>query len=112
MQNNGTGLAADLQITAETPITDDPNISIEKRTPLEVRLQETRPELIGALKTLKEKIGEESFNKFVEPLNNVTRSGGMLLLVAEDLRQKSLLERDYIPQIKETFEVQVVRIVV
>jgi uncharacterized protein YnzC (UPF0291/DUF896 family) len=36
----------------------------------------------------------------------------MLLLVAEDLRQKSLLERDYIPQIKEAFEVQVVRIVV
>ena len=42
----------------------------------------------------------------------MTKSGGMLLMVAGDLRQKSLLERDFIPQIKEAFEVQVVRLVV
>ena len=57
-------------------------------------------------------MGEETYMRLINPMNNVTKSGPMLLMVAGDLVQRSLLERDYIPQIKEAFEVQMVRIVV
>ncbi|WP_462331722.1 hypothetical protein [Schwartzia sp. (in: firmicutes)] len=110
--NEQTDYAADLQMTAEAPLSENPNVKIEKRAPLAARLKETRPELMGALETLRKKLGDDDYAKYIEPLNNVTKSGGMLLMVAGDLRQKSLLERDFIPQIKEAFEVQVVRLVV
>lgn len=99
-------------LSVDTSLRDNPNVNVEELTPLAVRLEKTRPHLLANLDRLKEMMGEETYMRLINPMNNVTKSGPMLLMVAGDLVQRSLLERDYIPQIKEAFEVQMVRIVV
>ena len=81
-------------------------------SPLESRIAKEKPGLVKGLGKLRSLLGEESFRKLISPLHNLTKKETMLLVVAGNFLQKSLLERECIPSIKEAFGVSSVRIVV
>ena len=81
-------------------------------SPLESRMAKEKPGLSDGLEKLRSMLGEENFRKFISPLHNLTKNGNMLLVVAGDFQQRSLLERECIPSLKKAFGVSSVRIVV
>ena len=81
-------------------------------SPLESRIKEEKPGLSEGISKLRALLGEEKFNKFISPLHNLTKNKNMLLIVAGNYLERSLLEREYIPSLKEAFGVSSVRIVV
>ena len=89
----------------------NPHLSTTELTPLEARLAAERPALCEGLKKLRGLIGESAYAKHISGLHNLTRGGQTLLMVAGSFMQRSLLEREFIPQIKQAFGVSEVRIV-
>ena len=89
----------------------DPHLSAVEMTPLEARLAAKSPELLEGLKKLRSAIGEEAYAKHIAELPNLTRNAQSLRVVAKSFRQRSLLERDYIPKFREAFGVADVRVV-
>ena len=81
-------------------------------SPLETRIAKEKPGLSDGMEKLRSLLGEEGFKKLISPLHNLTRNGSLLLVVAGDFLQRSLLERECIPSLKEAFGVSKVRIVV
>jgi hypothetical protein len=81
-------------------------------SPLESRIAKEKPGLSQGLEKLRSLLGEDNFRKFISPLHNLTQNGNMLLVIAGDFLQRSLLERECIPSLKEAFGVSKVRIVV
>ena len=90
----------------------DPHLSAVELTPLEARLAAKSSELTEGLKKLRASVGEEAYAKYIAELPNLTRNAQTLLVVAKNFMQRSLLERDFIPQFKEAFGVADVRVVV
>ena len=86
-------------------------LSTVKMKPLEERIAESRPSLSTGLGKLRSLLGEEKYQKLVEPIHNLTQREKMLLVVAGNFLQKSLLERECIPCFKDAFGVSSVRIV-
>ena len=89
----------------------NPHLSVVEKTPLEARIAADRPALVEGLKKLRQAIGETKYVTYIDTLRNLTKSNETLLMVADGFRHRSLLERDFIPQIKEAFAVSSVRVV-
>ena len=93
-------------------IDDDKNpmLSVEPLTPLENRMQD-KPEMLDGLKKLKELIGEDKYKKYISDIKNMNKRDGLLLILAESFFQRSMMERECIPAIKEAFDVKRVQII-
>ncbi len=89
----------------------NPLLTAVEKTPLEARIAADRPALQEGLKKLKASLGEAKYVKYIDTLRNLTKSNETLLMVADGFRHRSLLEREFIPQIKEAFGVSSVRVV-
>ncbi len=89
----------------------NPHLSVVEKTPLEARIAAGRPGLSEGLKKLRESMGETTYVKYIDSLRNLTKSNDTLLMVADGFRHRSLLEREFIPQIKAAFGVSSVRVV-
>ena len=87
------------------------HLSTEKLTPLEDRLAVQRPVLCEGLGKLRQLLGTERYDKYIGTLPNLTRNGSMVLIVAHDVMQRSMIERECIPHIKEAFGVTRVQVV-
>ena len=81
-------------------------------SPLENRIKEEKPGLSEGMSKLRALLGEEKFSKFISPIDNLTKNKNMLLIVAGNYLERSLLERECVPSLKEAFGVSSVRIVV
>lgn len=90
--------------------TKNPYLSMEILTPLESRMQE-KPEMLAGLNKLKELIGEERYKKYISTIKNMNKRDGMLLVLAESFFQRSMMERECIPAMKEAFDVNRVQII-
>ncbi len=90
----------------------NPNTKMVEFTPIEERIKAERPQLADGMTKLRDILGEDIYNKRVASLVNITRSGETLMVVAGSFMERSMLERDCIPALKEAFGVAKVRVVV
>ena len=88
----------------------NPYLSVEKLTPLEERLND-KPGMTESLKKLKELIGEDKYEKFFSETKNINKRDDLLLIMADNFFHRSMIERDYIPAVKEAFNVKRVQII-
>lgn len=87
------------------------HLSTEQLTPLEDRLAVQRPILCEGLGKLRQLLGANRYEKYIGTLPNLTRNGSMVLIVAHDVMQRSMIERECIPYIKKAFGVTRVQVV-
>ena len=88
----------------------NPYLSVETLTPLENRMKE-KPEMLEGLTKLKELIGEDKYKKYISDIKNMNKSNGLLLVLADNTFQRSMMERECIPAMKEAFDVKRVQII-
>jgi hypothetical protein len=80
-------------------------------TPLTERVAVELPELLAGLEQLKLLIGEHDFDKYINSLISLRRSGDLLLLITGKTMYYSIIESKFIPMLKESFNVTKVRVV-
>ncbi len=89
----------------------NPYLRMEKAVPLTERLETKYGILETGLRRLRKSMREDAFDQLIETLERVTVNDGRAMLITPTERQRSLLEREYIPQLLKAFEVNYVRIV-
>ncbi|WP_378952713.1 hypothetical protein [Pelosinus sp. sgz500959] len=87
------------------------NFTIVPFTPLTERIAVELPELSSGLHQLKLMIGEQDFNKYINSLISLKRSGDLLLLITGKAMYYSIIEKKFLPMLKESFKVAKVRVI-
>jgi len=80
-------------------------------TPLRERLAVEVPELLVGLDRLQSMIGEADFDKYINSLISLKKSGDLLLLITGKTMYYSIIESKFIPMLKESFNVTKVRVI-
>ena len=80
-------------------------------TPLRERLAAEAPELVVGLDRLQLLIGEADFQKYINSLIALKKSGDLLLLITGKTMYYSIIESKFIPMLKESFSVTKVRVI-
>jgi len=80
-------------------------------TPLRERLAVEKPDLLPGLDQLKLLIGEQDFDKYINSLISLKKRGDLLLLITGKTMYYSIIERKFIPMLKESFSVSRVRVI-
>lgn len=80
-------------------------------TPLTTRMATENPELLPGLEKLKLLIGEHDFEKYIDSLLNLKKSGDLLLLITGKTMHYSIIEGKFIPMLKESFGIGTVRVI-
>ena len=68
-------------------------------------------DLAGLLMALKEKMGTYDFDKYINSLENVNVSGKSMIMLTGDEKTRTILVSRWLPQIRDAFGVDSVRIV-
>lgn len=89
----------------------DLHLRSEIARPLSERLETRLGAVELGLQRLRRSMGETDFIRLIEPLERITVSGKRALIITRTDLERSLLERDFIPQILSAFELENVRIV-
>ena len=92
-------------------VMSSPGLHMEEFTPLSARLAFAQQGLQPGLVMLKGLIGEEEFGKYIETLLGMRRDGEVLRIITDKELHRSLLERNFIPSLKQAFGVSEVRII-
>lgn len=87
------------------------SLQVEPFTPLSARVASGQPELVSGLKELQQGLGQEHFDRYIESLVSLRLQEGTLWLVTRRAMHRSLLERDFLPQLKQAFRAGGVRII-
>ena len=80
-------------------------------TPLSERIAADSPHLAEPLATLRQAMGNAEFEKYIDSLNSLRKVDDQLLLITRKEMYRSILIGRYLPLLKETFGVNIVRIV-
>jgi len=80
-------------------------------TKLSERLAKEQPWLTEKLASLKEKMPPKDFEEYIENLISLKMNEGALWLITKREMSRSILERNYLPQLKESFGADSVRII-
>lgn len=75
------------------------------------RIQKEQPELAEAVAKLRELLPEEVYQRAFSNIQTFNRRGDNLLIVSGGILQRSFLERDCIPSLKEALGVKRVQII-
>lgn len=75
------------------------------------RIQREQPELAEAVAKLRELLPEEVYQRAFSNIQTFNRRGDNLLIVSGGILQRSFLERDCIPALKEALGVKRVQII-
>lgn len=78
----------------------------EVLTPLTQRMATENPDLLPALASLKEAMGERDFEKYIERLSALKVNGDMLWITARTQIDRSILERNHREALKTAFQVK------
>lgn len=90
---------------------NNPHLSTERLTPLEERCSQEKPHLLAGLLKLKDLIGAEKFDRYINPIPNFNQNGKMMLFVAGNELRRSHIVRECIPAIKVAFGADTVRVI-
>lgn len=80
-------------------------------TPLRERIAMDHPELLVGLDRVKEQIGEADFDKYINSLISLKKSGDLVLLITGKTMYYSIIEQKFIPVLKDCFNVSKVRVI-
>jgi hypothetical protein len=89
----------------------NPLLSAEVMTSIEARIAAEKPDLSIGLIRLRKLLGDEKFEKYICQLQNIAKKEELLLVIADNVLQRALIERNCIPQLKEAFGVSMVKVV-
>lgn len=87
------------------------NFEMVEFSTLEERVGKTKPELLLCLSALKEQVGAENFEKYFNTAHTLNTDGRHLLLVSDTEMKKTLIEKEFLPALKEAFGVENIRVV-
>jgi len=87
----------------------NPHLSAEMLSPIEGRV--TSEKLREGLENLREILGQEKYDRYIAPLHSIARNADSMLIRAANMRERTLLERECLPAIKDAFQVRIVRII-
>ncbi|WP_294520805.1 hypothetical protein [uncultured Anaerovibrio sp.] len=87
------------------------HLSSEVAEPFDIRLKKEKPELAAGVDKLKELIPVDTFNRAFSKIQTFNKRGDTLLIVSGGILERSFLERDCIPALKEAFGVTKVQII-
>ena len=79
-------------------------------TPVTQRPEYQEEPIKSKLAELKEAMGEEDFNRYIESLLRITYNGRALWLITKQERNRTILEGKYLPLIAKIFGVAAPRI--
>ena len=80
-------------------------------TPLRERIATDHPELLAGLDQVRERIGEADFDKYINSLISLKKSGDLVLLITGKTMYYSIIEQKFIPVLKDCFNVSKVRVI-
>ncbi|MDO4179539.1 MAG: DnaA N-terminal domain-containing protein [Phascolarctobacterium sp.] len=103
----GKGGALDEQFVAAV----DNKLSAEVFSPFFTRASKEKPQLLPGLEKLKELMGENEFDKYINPIHNINLGDGALLIVTGNEQLRTILVGKYLENIKTAFNVASVRII-
>ncbi len=83
----------------------------EPFTPLEERVAKDQPYMLEDLLKLKESIGQQDFDKYINTLQSIKRNDTTVMLVTDTPMNRTNIEAKFIPQIEKAFNVNFVRVV-
>ncbi|MBP3231660.1 MAG: hypothetical protein J6M33_05165 [Anaerovibrio sp.] len=83
----------------------------EAAEPFEIRIKKEKPELSAGIDRLLKLIPEDTFQRAFKNIQTFNKRGDTLLIVSGGIMERSFLERDCIPALKEAFEVKKVQII-
>ncbi len=83
----------------------------EQFTPLEERIAKEQPHMLESLLKLKESMGVEEFDKYINCLQSLRRNETTVMLVTDKQVHRTNIEAKYIPHIEKAFNVNFVRVV-
>lgn len=92
-------------------MTGNPHLKSEKLEPFEVRIKRDKPELSAGVDRLKELLDKQVYENAFERIQTFNKTDDRLLIVSGGLLQRTFLERDCIPALKEAFGVSKVQII-
>lgn len=92
-------------------LSENSNLTAEVAEAFDVRIKTEKPELADGVDKLKSLLDEEIFNRAFSKIQTFNKRGDTLLIVSGGILQRSFLERDCIPALKEAFEVNRVQII-
>lgn len=80
-------------------------------TPLMERIESEAPHLASSLVTLKNAMGTDDFEKYINSLISVRKAGDKLLMITKKEMYRSIIIGQFLPAIKDSFAVSSVRII-
>lgn len=80
-------------------------------SPLEERIAQDAPQLSAALTELRTLMGTDDFDKYINSLISLRKVDDQVLMITKREMYRSILISRFLPAIKESFGVRVVRIV-
>jgi len=104
-------LARKGRLEEDAQFVENPRLSSMEFVPLEERMAGEKPEIAACLAKLKDKVGNETFAKRFNVLQNINRSDKNLLIITGSERLRTLLLKDHLKDIMDAFSVDNVRIV-
>lgn len=92
-------------------LTGNAHLYAEENTDFVERLKVDRPELAAGADKLRDLLPAEVYARAFSRIQTFNKRGDTLLIVSGGILQRSFLERDCIPALKEAFEVKKVQII-
>lgn len=80
-------------------------------TPLDERIAQEAPQLTEQLASLRQAMGDEEYDRYINSLASLKKVDEQLLLITRREMNRSMLNSRYLPLLKEVFGVTYVRIV-
>lgn len=80
-------------------------------TPMIDRIEEEKPELLDGFHKIFQEVEPEIFQNYFNQLIDIKRVEHRMIITTKSFRQKSLIEKFYLPLIAEAFQVTNIRII-
>ncbi len=88
------------------------SLIIENFTPLMERIKANKPKLVEPLKKLKEEIGDENFDRYINTLLDIKKFERQMMITIDSNINRTMIIKMFMESIEKCFEVDSVRIVV
>ena len=80
-------------------------------TPMIERIEAEKPELLEGFHIIFKEVGPEIFQNYFNQLIDIKKVDHRMIITAKSFRQKSIIEKFYLPLISEAFQVTNIRII-
>ena len=89
----------------------NPHLLAERNRPVEERIAPERKDVLDALRRVRERVGSEAYDTYVGSVQNVAKSGDMLLVTVRNGIQRTMLIRECADALKEAFGARYLKVV-